>query len=227
MRGPAPWGAPCAWASGPGPAASLVIRGARLLDPAAGIDRTGDLVVRDGVVGGDPDGLEEVDGRGLLVVPGFVDPHVHLRVPGREDLEDIATGSARRRGRGLRDRPRDAQHPAGGRLGRRAVGADRGGGARRLRPRRLLRRDHAGPAGRADDRAGRAGRDRSRRLLGRRPPGHQRDGAPPGPPVPAGHGPAPGAARGGALAVRARGDARGRGLHAGWAWPASRPSPRA
>jgi dihydroorotase len=78
----------------PGPAASLAIRGARLLDPAAGIDRTGDLVVRDGVVGGAPDGLEAVDGRGLLVVPGFVDPHVHLRVPGREDLEDVVTGSA-------------------------------------------------------------------------------------------------------------------------------------
>jgi dihydroorotase len=78
----------------PGPPASLVVRGARLLDPAAGIDRVGDLVVRDGAIGGDPAGLEEVDGRGLLVVPGLVDPHVHLRVPGREDLEDIATGSA-------------------------------------------------------------------------------------------------------------------------------------
>src|SRR5262245_54707682 len=78
----------------PGPRAALAIRGARLLDPAAGIDRVGDLVVRDGVIGGDASGLEEVDGRGLLVVPGLVDPHVHLRVPGREDLEDVATGSA-------------------------------------------------------------------------------------------------------------------------------------
>jgi len=77
----------------PGPAASLIIRGARLLDPAAGIDATGDLVVRDGVIGGDPAGLEEIDGAGLTVVPGFVDPHVHLRVPGGEDAEDIVTGT--------------------------------------------------------------------------------------------------------------------------------------
>lgn len=77
----------------PGPAAGVVIRGARILDPVAGIDRVGDLVVRDGLVGGAPDGCEVIDGAGLLVVPGFVDPHVHLRTPGREDLEDIASGS--------------------------------------------------------------------------------------------------------------------------------------
>lgn len=77
----------------PGPSASLIIRGAHLFDPVAGIDATGDLVIRDGVIGGDPTGLEEVDGAGLTVVPGFVDPHVHLRVPGGEDAEDIATGS--------------------------------------------------------------------------------------------------------------------------------------
>lgn len=77
----------------PGASASLIIRGAHLFDPVAGIDATGDLVIRDGVIGGDPTGLEEVDGAGLTVVPGFVDPHVHLRVPGGEDAEDIATGS--------------------------------------------------------------------------------------------------------------------------------------
>ena len=77
----------------PGPAASLVIRGARVLDPAGGIDRVADLVVRDGVIGGDPTGLDEVDGAGLTVVPGFVDPHVHLRTPGFEEAEDIVTGS--------------------------------------------------------------------------------------------------------------------------------------
>jgi len=77
----------------PGPSASLVIRGARVLDPAAGIDEIRDLVVRDGLIGGDPAGLEAIDGAGMIAVPGFVDPHVHLRTPGREDLEDIATGS--------------------------------------------------------------------------------------------------------------------------------------
>ncbi len=78
----------------PGPAASVVIRGARLLDPLAGIDEQRDLVVRDGAIGGDAHGLPEVDGAGRVVVPGFVDPHVHLRTPGREDTEDIASGSA-------------------------------------------------------------------------------------------------------------------------------------
>jgi dihydroorotase len=77
----------------PGPAASLVIRGARILDPVAGIDGERDLVVRDGRIGGDPAGLEIVEAPGCVVVPGFVDPHVHLRVPGREDLETVATGA--------------------------------------------------------------------------------------------------------------------------------------
>jgi dihydroorotase len=77
----------------PGPGASLVVRGARVLDPVAGIDEVRDLVIRDGVVGGSADGLEVVEAEGMLAVPGFVDPHVHLRTPGREDLEDIATGS--------------------------------------------------------------------------------------------------------------------------------------
>lgn len=76
-----------------GEAVSLVITGVRMLDPAAGIDETGDLVIRDGVIGGDPDGLDRMDGSGLVAVPGFVDPHVHLRTPGREDAEDIGSGS--------------------------------------------------------------------------------------------------------------------------------------
>jgi len=78
----------------PGDPANVVISGARILDPAAGIDRTGDLVIRDGVIGADPDGLEVVDGAGLTVIPGIVDVHVHLRTPGKEHAEDIATGTA-------------------------------------------------------------------------------------------------------------------------------------
>jgi dihydroorotase len=78
----------------PGDAANVVVRGARILDPAAGIDRTGDLVVRDGVIGGDADGLEGVDGTGLTIIPGIVDVHVHLRTPGKEHAEDIASGTA-------------------------------------------------------------------------------------------------------------------------------------
>ncbi len=76
-----------------GERANLVIRGARVFDPDVGIDEIRDVVVKDGQIGGDDAGLEEIDGAGLLVTPGFVDPHVHLRTPGREDTEDIATGT--------------------------------------------------------------------------------------------------------------------------------------
>ena len=78
----------------PGDPANVVLRGARLLDPAAGIDAVGDLVVRDGVIGGDAAGLEEVDTAGLTVIPGIVDVHVHLRTPGKEHAEDITSGTA-------------------------------------------------------------------------------------------------------------------------------------
>ena len=78
-----------------GSGANLTIRGARLLDPDAGIDEIADLRIGDGVIGAAPlgDEVEEIDGSGMLVTPGFVDPHVHLRTPGREDTEDIGTGT--------------------------------------------------------------------------------------------------------------------------------------
>lgn len=76
-----------------GTPASLVLAGARVLDPTSGIDEIRDLVIRDGVIGGDPDRLDRIDADGLVVLPGLVDPHVHLRTPGREDTEDIASGT--------------------------------------------------------------------------------------------------------------------------------------
>jgi dihydroorotase len=82
-----------------GPGADLVIRGARLVDPAEGLDARRDLLVRDGRIAaiGDaveaPPEAEEVDADGQVVLPAFVDPHVHLRVPGQEHKEDLATGS--------------------------------------------------------------------------------------------------------------------------------------
>jgi dihydroorotase len=81
------------------PGADLLIRGARLLDPAAGIDESADLLVRGGqvaAIGHDleqPEGAEVVDAEGLHAFPAFVDPHVHLRTPGREDEEDIESGT--------------------------------------------------------------------------------------------------------------------------------------
>jgi dihydroorotase len=82
-----------------GESAGLVLRGATVLDPVAGIDGVHDVVVRDGriaelaVPGVELDGLEEVDADGLHAFPAFFDPHVHLRVPGHEHKEDIETGS--------------------------------------------------------------------------------------------------------------------------------------
>ncbi len=76
----------------------LLLRGGRLIDPLGGRDGAADLLLRDGVVvaagpGLRPDGAEVVDCDGLVVSPGFVDLHVHLREPGREDAETIETGS--------------------------------------------------------------------------------------------------------------------------------------
>jgi dihydroorotase len=84
-----------------GPAANLIVRGARLFDPRIGLDSARDLVVRDGEIaelaesGGAPEieGAEVVSGEGLIALPAFVDPHVHLRVPGQEHKEDLETGT--------------------------------------------------------------------------------------------------------------------------------------
>jgi dihydroorotase len=83
----------------PAPPATLLIRGAHLLDPRLGIDGRADLLIREGRVAeiGDglaaPDGAELVEGHVLHAFPGFVDSHVHLRTPGREDEEDIDSGT--------------------------------------------------------------------------------------------------------------------------------------
>ncbi len=77
----------------------VVIRGGRVIDPASGLDKVADVVLKDGVVAsvgkgaGHPDGAEVLDATGLVVAPGFVDLHVHLREPGREDAETVATGA--------------------------------------------------------------------------------------------------------------------------------------
>jgi dihydroorotase len=82
-------------------ATSLLLRGARLVDPSQGLDEIGDLLVVGGKVEGmgrlgdvRRDGhLETVDCAGQVVSPGFVDVHCHLREPGREEVETIATGA--------------------------------------------------------------------------------------------------------------------------------------
>jgi dihydroorotase len=77
----------------------LVIRSARVIDPTEGIDDLLDVRVDQGVISQiglnvDANGHRVVEGRGLVLAPGFVDPHVHLRTPGREDEETIASGTA-------------------------------------------------------------------------------------------------------------------------------------
>ena len=78
------------WPEGSGD--SLAIRGARVIDVTAGIDGAFDVTIDDGLITSvEPAGDPAPD---LVLAPGFVDPHVHLRVPGREDEETIATGTA-------------------------------------------------------------------------------------------------------------------------------------
>jgi dihydroorotase len=80
--------------------ANVLLRGARVLDPRIGVDEARDVVVRDGAIAelaapgaSAPPDCEEVDVTGLHAFPAFVDPHVHLRTPGREDEEDIDSGT--------------------------------------------------------------------------------------------------------------------------------------
>ncbi|MBY6276261.1 dihydroorotase [Symbiobacterium thermophilum] len=79
---------------------SLLIRGGRLLDPANEVDRVADLLVADGrirAIGEGlpvPPGATVIETSGKVVAPGFIDVHVHLRVPGQEYKEDMRTGTA-------------------------------------------------------------------------------------------------------------------------------------
>src|SRR5712675_3123575 len=81
--------------------ASLLIKGGHLIDPAAKINAPMDILLRDGKVAeialpnktrGGAD--EKFDARGLIVAPGFIDLHVHLREPGQAYKETVATGTA-------------------------------------------------------------------------------------------------------------------------------------
>jgi dihydroorotase len=78
---------------------SLLIHGGRIVDPSQDLDGPHDLLIEDGAVariGGKiqkPKGAETIDANGLVVTPGLIDIHVHLREPGQEYKETIRTGT--------------------------------------------------------------------------------------------------------------------------------------
>lgn len=78
---------------------SLLIKGGRIIDPGQDLDAVGDVLIVDGGVASigagvtAPEGCAVVDATGLVVTPGFIDLHVHLREPGQEDKETVATGA--------------------------------------------------------------------------------------------------------------------------------------
>jgi len=76
----------------------LLIKNGRVIDPAAGLDAQRDLLVQDGRIAAVEPGLDHaeaelLDASNLIVAPGFVDMHVHLREPGKEGAETIASGA--------------------------------------------------------------------------------------------------------------------------------------
>src|ERR1051325_2452766 len=79
----------------------LLIQGGRVIDPANGIDQVGDIFVSAGKIASSPKStidnrqskIEVIDATGLVVCPGLIDMHVHLREPGRADKETIETGT--------------------------------------------------------------------------------------------------------------------------------------
>jgi dihydroorotase len=80
------------------PERALLFRGARVVDPASGRDATGDVLVADGVVADVGEGLaagsaEVLEADGLVLAPGLVDLHTHLREPGGEQKETVETGT--------------------------------------------------------------------------------------------------------------------------------------
>jgi dihydroorotase len=80
---------------------ALLLRGGRIIDPTQRMDSIGDLLIEKDTIEslgpnidiGSRDDVEIVDCTGRIVAPGFIDVHCHLREPGREDVETIATGA--------------------------------------------------------------------------------------------------------------------------------------
>ncbi|HOX20426.1 MAG TPA: dihydroorotase [Gemmatimonadales bacterium] len=78
---------------------SILIRGGRVIDPSRGTDGVADVLVEGNTIAAvgrgieAPDGAQVIDATGKVVAPGLIDLHVHLREPGQEDLETVASGA--------------------------------------------------------------------------------------------------------------------------------------
>ena len=192
--------------------ADLLIRGAHVLDPRAGIDAPHDVLVRGGEIAElgapgsleAPAGAEVLDGEGRHLFPGFVDPHVHFRTPGQEHKEDLDSGTRSAAAGGFVAVIAMPNTDAGGRLRAGPALAARGGAARGARAGRLPRLGDDRPGRRRADRDGRAARHRRARLHRRRQAGAPRRDPPARAAVPAAVRRRDRAARGGPVAVRRR-----------------------
>lgn len=78
---------------------SLLITSARVIDPASSFDKIADVAIADGIIAAVGEKLDRshadrvIDAEGCIVTPGLIDPHVHLREPGGEEAETIASGT--------------------------------------------------------------------------------------------------------------------------------------
>ena len=114
-------------------AVSLLVSGVRIIDPGQGIDQVGDLLIDEGKIlrigtsvtlgerpeRGEPK-LKNLDASGLVLCPGLIDLHCHLREPGFEDKETIATGTKAAAAGGFLGGPVKVRcRPASGRFGQR------------------------------------------------------------------------------------------------------------
>ncbi|MFA6612915.1 MAG: amidohydrolase family protein, partial [Dehalococcoidales bacterium] len=79
----------------------LIIKNGLIVDPARSIESRGDVIMEDGIIVGsgpgataaESEGARVIDADGMVVTPGFIDMHCHLREPGFEEKETIKTGS--------------------------------------------------------------------------------------------------------------------------------------
>ncbi len=127
----------------------LLIKNGHLIDPVENQNSGKDLLIEDGKVVGwlghneaAPEDAEVFDAAGLIVAPGFIDMHVHLREPGQEHKETIASGCAAAVAGGFTSRLPDAEYLAGERQRRHHALHDRTGGARAPGQCFSRRRDH-------------------------------------------------------------------------------------